>query len=74
MAECNSCGATIFWVIMPSGKRMPLDAKPDPNGKVVLHDDGKHAFAPGAGGDEPAMRFPSHFATCPHAANHRKHG
>ena len=48
MAECNSCGATIFWVIMPSGKRMPLDAKPDPNGKVVLHDDGKHAFAPGA--------------------------
>jgi hypothetical protein len=40
---CKSCGAPIYWIVTPSGKRMPCN----PDGV-------------------------SHFATCPHAAEHRR--
>lgn len=62
--SCRSCGAPILWIVMVSGKRMPLDAKPE---KRIVMD-----------GDEPVQRgavedcYTSHFATCPDAAKHRR--
>ena len=63
-SSCRSCGASIVWVVMrPSGKRMPLDAKPE---KRITLDD----VDPGVG--EMTDTYVSHFATCPQAASHRK--
>lgn len=37
MAECNSCGAPIRWVVVAkSGKKMPLDRDPVANGNIVM--------------------------------------
>jgi hypothetical protein len=67
---CRSCGAPIIWVVMyPSGKRMPLDARPLA-GLITIElgvPDTGHSRGPD---EEPLYR--SHFATCPQAAQHRK--
>ncbi len=82
MAVCSSCGQTISWVVMKSGKRMPVN--PDavfvdvsdqdknttivtPDGRVVK---GKAAEPPLK--DAYTVGFISHFATCPKARSHRK--
>jgi len=28
LSQCKSCGGSIIWAIMPSGKRCPFDAEP----------------------------------------------
>jgi len=65
MAYCSSCGAQILWGKTRSGKAMPLDAEPDPNGSWGL--DGDRIVN---GTVDP--RYTSHFATCPNASSHRK--
>ena len=40
MTVCRSCFATIEWVVTTSGSRMPLDLEDDPNGNVIVPDDG----------------------------------
>jgi hypothetical protein len=79
VSTCGSCGAQITWAVTTNGKRMPVDTEPDPNGNVVMH-----APAPGQlpiaavvprrlGDPEPVFaRHTSHFATCPHADQHRR--
>ncbi|HET9954136.1 MAG TPA: hypothetical protein VFQ61_06515 [Polyangiaceae bacterium] len=58
--KCLSCGAEIVWVEMQSGRRMPLDAKPQ---KLIVIEADK---------GEVKLCFTSHFATCPDAAEHRR--
>lgn len=69
--RCSSCKAPIFWALTAKGKRMPLDAQPDPQGIVWLHGGVAHV-----GDQPPAMgatdRYTSHFATCPNAGKWRK--
>lgn len=68
-ARCRSCGASIFWVVMvPSGKRMPLNAVPASNGNVVVGEDGRAFVDTGPG----RAKFLSHFATCPNSNKHRR--
>jgi hypothetical protein len=67
-ATCRSCGASIFWVVMPSGKRMPVDTVPSPRGTVVLDGNGCGHVDTGPG----RAKFTSHFATCIHASKHRR--
>jgi hypothetical protein len=63
-SSCRSCGAAIVWVVMrPSGKRMPLDAKPEKRITLDVIDDGVA---------EMTETYTSHFANCPNAAQHRK--
>lgn len=76
-SECRSCRALVLWVEWPaSGKRMPIDVTPHTIGTVVVtwrsrenkliaeqYDPALHANR---------NRFMSHFATCKHAAQHRK--
>ncbi len=72
-STCKSCGARIVWCRTREGKRMPVDAEPHPEGNLVIdanqqaHVLTRDELLPGA-----ANRFRSHFATCPHAAGHRK--
>lgn len=82
-SQCRSCGASIHWAITAEGKRMPLDANPDPNGNLVasrkkvgageeLH---VRAFMPGLELNPDGTRrnrWASHFKTCPQADAHRR--
>lgn len=68
MSHCSSCPAEIVWGRTPTGKAMPLDAAPDPNGMWVL-DDGNIRKAEES---DTAPHYTSHFATCPNAKTHRK--
>jgi hypothetical protein len=64
--KCRSCGAPILWVVMrASGKRMPLDAKPEKRITLVAAD-------PDTVVGQVTDAYTSHFATCPDAAQHRK--
>jgi hypothetical protein len=73
MGNCKSCGAPIRWVKTATGKAMPLDANPTPKGNVIIV-----KGVAQIGGDHPdllpgeALRFTSHFATCPNASQHRR--
>lgn len=61
---CKSCGAEIIWTVTDKGKRMPVDAAPEHRFTLVRQ-----------GADMRAVYVPvytSHFATCPHADEHRK--
>jgi hypothetical protein len=83
--KCASCGAEITWTMTAAGKKMPLDVESTPLGRFFV-DLPKDPTAPlqclsATSDDERAVRFriedrprfDSHFATCPGAANHRKH-
>lgn len=76
-ANCRSCNAAVIWTVTKSGKKMPVDAKPDPDGQLCVwrNDSGVHSRhqddAPQFVQDRPS-RFTSHFATCPNAQKHRR--
>jgi hypothetical protein len=63
VTRCSSCGADIRWIVMLSGKRMPVDAQPEK--RVVLDD------MPEPRGTVADVWVP-HWATCPNAAQHRR--
>lgn len=64
LSRCRTCNASIRWVEMESGKRMPVDER---KVSVILVDrngeNGKVIYG-----------YQSHFATCPQANQHRKGG
>lgn len=66
--KCRSCGAPIIWGVTIRGKRIPIDAEPDPKGNMGLID-GRFAVVPS--GFE-GTRFSSHFASCPDAKSFRR--
>jgi hypothetical protein len=64
MSRCKTCGAEIFWVTMDgTGKKMPIDAHPNPMVLVVSPDKTRARFVDS---------WTSHFVTCPQADMHRK--
>lgn len=78
MSRCRSCRAEIVWVGTEHGRAMPLDRQPyvgdDPRGLFVIRVVDKRAIgmAVPAGAFEDEPRYRSHFATCPHADEHRR--
>jgi hypothetical protein len=71
--RCRSCFRPIRWARTGSGKRMPVDYDENEAGNVFLFADGgcrvgKQDEQTPAG----ATRHFSHFATCPHADEHRR--
>ena len=71
MSFCKSCGKRIDWyVVAASGKRMPIDPEPAPNGNVRVDVVANAVEVVPAGSHVPL--YLSHFATCPSAAKHRK--
>lgn len=76
MTACGSCGAEVIWAFTTSGKRMPVDAEPSPDGNVTLIPPlipGETPTAVVSSDRDPAqVRHMSHFATCPNAAAHRR--
>lgn len=63
-STCRSCGSRVMWVKTAKGGNMPI------NYDEAL----EHEFV-GTKGQVPdfdATRMESHFATCPHADDHRR--
>jgi len=78
MSNCRSCGATIKWIKLESGKSMPVD--PDITESLEVGD----IFVTENGAtvkvtldnlrelEEGPMGYISHFSTCPQADDWRK--
>lgn len=66
MTKCASCGAEIEWCVAKSGKRIPVDVAPAPDGNLVvwLGQAMKRTPEHDARGITPRR---AHFATCPQA-------
>lgn len=77
MNKCHSCGAPIRWAVTEYGRRIPLDPTPTDAGNIHLYDGvayvmemrGQAIIEHRAQGD---VLYVAHFATCPHADQHRK--
>ena len=75
-ANCRSCQAPILWVrTEATNSLMPIDAKPDPKGNIVIKDGLAHVMR----GDlfEEMLdgpRYVSHFVTCVAQEKHRRKG
>jgi len=67
MSICRTCRAPIVWAQTFTGRRMPLDLHPTDDGSYTITD-GLAVYAP----DADAPRYRPHWASCPHADQHRK--
>jgi len=75
MSTCKSCGAEIRFVKTITGNTMPIDLTPTPDGIVQIFANGIARVIPTderAALPATAVRYTSHFATCPTAAEHRQ--
>ena len=63
--ECRSCLAPIFWGYTGTGKKIPVDVKHENRLVITDMQDGVPVL-------EVRKTYVSHFATCPHAAEHRR--
>ena len=77
MSRCRSCQTEIVWAETEHGKRMPVDAEPDPErGSIVLRErEGEAPLAIAGVGPEAFPGEPlhsAHFATCPDAKAWRR--
>lgn len=77
MSTCRSCGASIEWVTLPSGKRMPVDVLPDDAGYVAIDwdDAGRHTavvLTEEQIAGYLAPLYVSHFQTCKDANDWRR--
>jgi hypothetical protein len=71
--KCFGCGANIFFASTTNGKSIPIDELPCEDGNLVIQKLDGEAFATMAKLMPNArVRYKSHFATCPNAANFRK--
>lgn len=71
---CKSCEQPIRWAVTEKGHRIPVDPEPTATGNLLLEERaGGAVFAVPVpqGTMARALRYASHFATCPHAAHHR---
>jgi len=81
VSACRSCGAPVLWAVTTSGRRIPLDAAPAPDGAIVA----TGRYVPTDRGatmevvvDRQASlldveaRWVPHWATCPHADDWRR--
>jgi hypothetical protein len=73
---CRSCKAPVIWAITEAGKWTPLNAEPDSRGEWRIFGDTPRAVhAPPerrAELAETGQLFTPHWATCPHADQHRR--
>jgi hypothetical protein len=71
---CRSCKARIVWAIGPGGKWMPFDAEPNPDGTWRFFGDVPRAehVATERRVELAGQLHMTHWATCPHADEHRR--
>jgi hypothetical protein len=70
---CRSCGDEVFWIESETGKKMPVDAKPEK--RIILMQQGGVPVLSVPDGNpigKVVDVYTSHFATCPDATKWRK--
>jgi hypothetical protein len=74
MSACSSCNAPIIWARTGSGKPIPLDFEPAPDGNVEFDVGTGVAKSWGSSHVWPdgVARYRAHFSTCPDADEHRR--
>lgn len=79
VAHCKGCRGEVLWAISPAGKRIPIDAAPNPNGEYVIARSDVYGYRALARFDasvsdsgKPVRRFTSHFKSCPYAPCYSK--
>jgi hypothetical protein len=89
VSNCRSCGAPILWTeTAATGKRMPVDEDPVPDGNVFLEETPRGLVAHAGKHPPPVVnlitvkllgerdfgpaKFVSHFGTCPQSKGWRK--
>lgn len=78
IANCRSCSARIVWATTKSGKKMPVDVAPHPEGNVFLDETSPPRAHVLAGEDLAKARRigtelrRSHFVTCSNARDWRR--
>lgn len=68
---CSSCKARILWVKTAKGRDMPLDEAPNLEGTMTIID-GRAVTQSDNLFELEMLRYMPHWATCPHADQHRK--
>ena len=69
--KCRGCHAPLRWARTESGKAIPLDPEPVPDGNIVVTDSGIAHFLR-ATEMATSERYVSHFSTCVKRAHFRK--
>lgn len=64
MTRCRTCRARITWATLPSGRRIPIDPDPKPDGTIRLEADGQ-ATVPNSA-DAAAARLAGEDLYLPH--------
>lgn len=72
MGTCRSCGAPIIWVPTANGKKMPLDAEPNPSGNVIIRDGALMVGASAENVRDGEQLLMPHWATCPESERFRR--
>lgn len=67
---CRSCGAKILWAVTTNNKPIPLDDRPASDGNLHLEEG--VAYVDLDRERWPGPHYKTHFASCPHAKQHRK--
>lgn len=74
VTECASCPAEVMWVVTEKGKRMPIDAVPDPiNGRFRIESGNNVHFVKDSeleANTKPL--YASHFQSCPDAKSWKR--
>ncbi len=70
-ATCKSCGAQILWVRTARGLAVPLDAEPQADGIIDIHQ-GLVIDVPTDMPQSGRPLYRSHFSSCPDAAKYRR--
>jgi len=74
--RCQACDAPLRWAATTAGRRMPLNANPDPAGNVTLDDDGIARVWSGADlvrcREAGRLLYMPHHATCPQSATFKR--
>lgn len=71
-AKICTCGAPMRWEKTVRGKPIPLDPEPVPDAHLFIREDGLVADDRAHPAPEGALRYTTHFATCPDAKKHRR--
>lgn len=71
-SACRSCGRPIYWTTTENGKKMPVDVAKTEAGTFRLARDPDGDLLSIHQGFRLAGGYQSHFATCPHADQHRR--
>lgn len=84
-SNCRSCGESIIWAVLPSGKKCPMDAQQ--YNKATMNTERIAVYSLDEIGNdvvatklersellESTQFYVSHFGTCPNAQHHSRKG